>query len=269
MHSLIRMHCIVFVLIFLNIAYGLASDELIMASLEKIDCDFQTFKTWPAVYPDAPFVIRRTNLNQKFRKHITLKNILDKYGERIVGVDYPGTRSPPTKRWQSMKLKDFIRKYVDHGFGPTEITSAPEKNVYLWGLTDNCDTFGMKNCKANNFTMFPQEIEDEFHCFEPNVSKYIGLNGAYKGFHYHSHGHVSNEVVFGSRMWVIQEPNYKIFRDGKTASSAFYSILAGDNSEETPYFCKLGPGDIIYIPDGWVHMTYNLEPTLTIACNLD
>ena len=50
--------------------------------------------------------------------------------------------------------------------------------------------------------------------FEKNVSKYIGINGPYKGINYHSHPHVSNEVVFGSRMWIIRRPKSKIEHNG-------------------------------------------------------
>jgi len=258
--------------VILEIVGAFEPDKIILDWHSNVGCDFEILPDWPRVYPNKPFVVKNTSLNREFRNRMNLSSILNLYGERTVGVDYPGTRSPPTRSWKSMKFKEFVKTYVNHNKGPTEIVKSSDKNFYLWGLTDHCETFNMENCKEHNFTLLPQEVVESFQCFEKNVSKYIGINGPYKGINYHSHPHVSNEVVFGSRMWIIRRPKSKIEHNGATASSTVFRMITApserDNTANT-YFCKTGPGDVIYIPNYWLHMTYNLEPTMTIACNLN
>lgn len=239
-----------------------------------VECDLESLPTWPETFPETPTLIQHHSLNEEFRKTMNLSVLTKTYGDREVGVDFPGTRSSPTENWRSMKLKDYIRTYVNHTKSIEEMMTSEEKKVYLWGPTDTCHRFEGKHCEhPHDSSMLPKDVVERFTCAElHNKAKLFGLNGPYTGINFHKHQPIMNEVIFGTRIWFFYKPGTEIADEGKTAIDMIHDMVMDYWDDPTfvkPLLCKVGPGDTVFIPQGWVHMTFNLEPTMVAGCNME
>lgn len=267
-------------LIFLNLIVHVYSTEMmvyksILGWADTVSCDLKELEKWPDTeWPDEPHVIRHHKLNEKFRKKINLTVLKNRYGDREVGIDFPGTRASPTENWRKIRLSEYIQEYVNHSKTVEDMITDEKKNVYLWGPTDTCDRFKGKQCEHHlDPSLIPKSVVDDFKCVdEDNKAKLFGLNGAYTGLNFHFHDPVINEVIFGSRIWFFYKPGIKIADEGKTAIDMIHTMVMeywDDPTFVKPLLCKVEPGDTVFIPDKWVHMTFNLEPTMVGGCNLE
>lgn len=235
----------------------------------NIKCNLNKVKEWDGTIYNTPMLIQNHDLNRELRDALNLTMLYERYFDREVGLDFPGTRPSPTPKWQSMKLGKYIKDHVNH--------SRPvDTGIYLWGPTDTCDRFykvGKKCEKSVDSSMMPKELVHKFTCVDrENEYKLFGLNGPYTGINFHQHDPVVNEVIFGERIWFFYEPGTLIDDQGKTAIEMINDMVNyfwDDPMFLKPLLCRVGPGDTVLVPDGWLHMTLNLKPTLVGGCTLN
>lgn len=262
-------------LLFVTVQAQLVEYKSIYKWAMGVKCDFDVVDDWDGTLYDRPTLIRNHDLNKELRKELNLTVLYEKYGDRDVGVDYPGSIAPPTPKWQTMKLGKYIKRYVNHSKPVAEMLTGKHKGIYLWGPTDTCDRFykfGKKCEQSLDSSMMPKELVKKFRCVDrENGAKLFGLNGAYTGVNFHHHDPVVNEVIFGERIWFFYKAGTRINDQGKTAIEMIQDMVMDYWDDPTfvkPLLCRVGPGDTVFIPDNWVHMTFNLKPTLVGACNL-
>ncbi len=87
----------------------------------------------------------------------------------------------------------------------------------------------------------------------------------------HFHGNSAwNALVFGKKGWVLLPPDKKFL--SITPAADMVRILAEDdatriklNSPPRNIRCIQQAGDLMFIPMGWGHLTYNLATSIGLA----
>jgi hypothetical protein len=106
-------------------------------------------------------------------------------------------------------------------------------------------------------------------CFYDGLS--LGHNGS--GLAWHQHEGVFNQVVFGRKRWWLS----KRFPPGginpmlptaQWARDVWLTLQRSARISKHVHECTAGPGDLLYIPDGWYHQTLNIGQVVavTIGC---
>ena len=93
---------------------------------------------------------------------------------------------------------------------------------------------------------------------------YIGPPGSHVYFHVHSAA--ANALVFGKKLWLLLPP----FIHWGPAVGEMDEWLDLPSSElpARPLVAIQGPGDVLFIPEGWSHATINLETSIGIAVQM-
>lgn len=128
------------------------------------------------------------------------------------------------------------------------------------------------------------------HCFKAGLAS-VGLGGLYSGVGFHFHGPGFSECVIGHKLWLLYPPGRvaPLFNPNlSTAQWVTETLLKRVNNDSnsnsidannlvvrrhnnhittanrTTYnddlqLCVIGPGDLLYFPDRWLHATLNLD----------
>jgi hypothetical protein len=94
----------------------------------------------------------------------------------------------------------------------------------------------------------------------------ISLGGSGSGLPWHTHGETWIATVYGRKAWFVYAPGDA----GSTqrgsplhdASAWFVHTLPTLSEDERPYQCVQQPGEVVYLPAGWAHLTVNLDETI-------
>jgi hypothetical protein len=100
----------------------------------------------------------------------------------------------------------------------------------------------------------------------------FGLSGGYVGLYFHSHESLFNEVIHGTKLWLMYPPDSAIGQrlltardetnEVKTATSFIRDVLPNMAANERPLRCLAVAGDVVFGPKGWPHLTINLGATV-------
>jgi hypothetical protein len=100
-----------------------------------------------------------------------------------------------------------------------------------------------------------------------NEEFYVGPPGSGAPVHYHYAAW--NALVFGSKAWVLFEPRRSAFSNVpaafKVKEFANEDFLKEANSSDRHLRCVQRAGDVILVPNGWAHLTYNLAASIGVA----
>jgi len=96
-------------------------------------------------------------------------------------------------------------------------------------------------------------VEEEF---------YIGSAG--QGANFHKHMEIYNQVVHGKKIWFLafNEGDIQGIAGEKLLADNINSVINNKNIKR----CTLEENDLIFVPMGIYHATFNLKPTLAAAC---
>lgn len=203
---------------------------------------------------------------------MSIHNLLHKYGNRIVGIDFPGPSAAPTDAWRSIKLRDYIKKYVLHNKSYEEYVKSDQ--AILWGPTDSCEFTGGCKCKgaacSKQQKFVPINVSDSYIChgMTNNTAKLYGLAGKYGGLYFHRHNVVYNQLLYGKKLWYFLDKNYMLEYNNITSAQTVYDMLLREMFPPHDA-CIQEEGDFIFIPGGVWHMTFNFEPVFMAGCNYD
>jgi len=163
-----------------------------------------------------------------------------------------------------MTVKDFIFEYV---------YETPDTPFAVWGPSDHCSYFQNCShfCDDDEFCLYhnfvPKEIADEYDCSAFNTTWYkiFGMAGSMGGFDFHQHTAVWNQLLHGKKLWAMYSPtDFDRPFANRTALGHLEYIFHNDIPK--PQFCVQHKGDIILVPDGWYHLTFNFEPVVMAGC---
>jgi ribosomal protein L16 Arg81 hydroxylase len=144
-----------------------------------------------------------------------------------------------------------------------------DESTYMWGST-TLDAFPKLQTNLGSPPRAFQALfksRPKMNCKYEGVS--IGHNGS--GLVWHHHSNAFNLVAYGRKRWWLSNK----FPPGGINPIMPVKIWARDvwptvsEVNQTDVLqCTTGPGDILYVPDGWFHQTLNLGQTvaLTLGC---
>jgi ribosomal protein L16 Arg81 hydroxylase len=94
----------------------------------------------------------------------------------------------------------------------------------------------------------------------------ISLGGSGSGLPWHTHGETWIATVYGRKAWFVYAPGDAGSRQRGSplhdASTWFAHTLPTLSEAERPYQCVQQPGEVVYLPAGWAHLTVNLDETI-------
>lgn len=229
----------------------------------------------------GPFVYNRgvEHLKQ-LQEDLSLENLLKNYADKHVGIDYPGFVASPTASWKNVTLKHYINEYLKKLENMTvyEAHGSNVSKAYLWGPTDS-KLFQHDNLKGfdNYKSQFvPAESYDLYECpwwskeYDLDYQQVVyGMGGKYTGLAFHSHRWVSNEIIYGKKLWLLYPPEKGVDTRNMTSIELLFTMIeeyVDDDTFDLPLMCILEPGELISIPNGWNHMSFNLETTVMVGC---
>eukprot|EP00933_Yihiella_yeosuensis_P042127 TRINITY_DN36634_c0_g1_i1.p1 TRINITY_DN36634_c0_g1~~TRINITY_DN36634_c0_g1_i1.p1 ORF type:complete len:287 (-),score=29.73 TRINITY_DN36634_c0_g1_i1:214-1029(-) len=97
----------------------------------------------------------------------------------------------------------------------------------------------------------------------------LSLGGNRSGIPFHSHGATWLLCLTGHKRWFIVPRGRasKRMRGNQLYSSAEWvkMVLPNLNASLRPYTFVQKPGDVVFLPDGWAHLTVNLDKVLAVG----
>jgi len=235
--------------------------------LLQTECTIPIVSSTHGVTWDKPFLLRNENhTNDILKNEMSIHNLIHKYGNTTIGIDFPGPAPPPTDAWRSINLDEYINKYVLHNKSYEEYLGS--EVAICWAATDICEFTG--TCRNKSQNMVPMNVSDTFDCYgmdEP-VRKVFGVAGKYGGLPFHHHTLVYNQLLYGKKIWYFIDNKYDIDFVNSTSAHYVYDLLT--KGIPIPYdTCIQEAGDFIYVPDYHWHMTFNFETVFMAGCAYD
>lgn len=224
---------------------------------------------------NQPFIIHRgTEHLRKLKTALNISFLKEFHGSVSVGVDYPGSDVPPTDDWEITTLYSYITDYIEklETLSFEEALHSDLKDKYLWGPTDNLEKHGVFTDESYKTKFVPENVYFSYRCpwrRSKNDQIIYGLAGKHTGLAFHDHTWVSNEIIYGKKLWLLYPRGTKIDTQKYTSIDMINTMITEYLDDDTfvkPYMCILEEGDLLNIPNGWVHMSYNLETTAMVGC---
>ncbi|CAF0834659.1 unnamed protein product [Brachionus calyciflorus] len=196
-----------------------------------------------------------TSKNKLFQEKCQLENLKTYYGDKYVTVSSANTYS--YKRY-SMKLNDYLDQHI---------IPLSKKNVRpeLKYGNETWYFFG-----ENNFTewksLFDLYQKPNYWLPKHTHAYSFGIAAFYTGVPFHFHGPVFAETMVGRKRWFLYEPNQAPYFDpDKSTLHWFLEEYPKLPPNKKPYECILGPLEVIYFPDKWMHATLNVDNVVFIS----
>ena len=121
----------------------------------------------------------------------------------------------------------------------------------------------MKPASQNGiFTAFnPSFMIKANHSTDQGLHQFF-LGPATTGSRFHYHGAAWNQLLFGEKAWVLVPPNEAPF-----STKAAKTFLKEDWSRvsSSAMRCIQKEGDLLIVPDGYGHLTYNVKLSISVA----
>jgi len=201
------------------------------------------------------------------------ERMINKYGDVQVTV----IRSSEITRRQYAESESYISSL---GF-QDEQSKASGGNMTFKEFVTVLDGLSLKETDPPylfNYSPLPNLPEDYIHpyLFEPREDAfqtpydmreeksffYVGKNSS--GTYFHQHDHAWNTVLFGAKQWYLYPPMTGTPGPMYTSPKIWaeqYKNAVGD----PPLECVQYPGELLFIPGSWSHLTLNYGDTVGIA----
>eukprot|EP00756_Hemistasia_phaeocysticola_P061748 Hpha_TRINITY_DN5162_c0_g2::TRINITY_DN5162_c0_g2_i1::g.193022::m.193022 len=102
-----------------------------------------------------PLLLRRdANDNKQFRELTSKAHLLSVAGDSLVGVDFPGVQGPPTRHWESLRLRDYIDRQMHNNWTLAQRVQEGYRHElrYLFGPSDSCYSHNQVNMRKSTQT---------------------------------------------------------------------------------------------------------------------
>lgn len=262
-----------YVLIICTLFCTHAFDINVEKILLRTKCTIPIVNSTAHVAWHKPFLLRNTKYTNDFIKNeMSIHNLIHKYGNKTVGIDFPGPAAAPTEAWRSIKLRDYVQKYVLHNKTYDEYIKSEQ--AILWGPTDSCEHTGGCECEGMYCKLkqkfVPINVSESFVCHElDNITGMIyGLAGKYGGLHFHRHSKIYNQLLYGKKLWYFLDNRHPLKYINTTSAQTVYDMLLREMYPKHDA-CIQEEGDFVYIPDNYWHMTFNFDAVFMAGCLYD
>jgi len=164
------------------------------------------------------------------------------------------------------------------------------EHVFKLSSSNNNNNTSDNNNNANTFRYYSALNQPYNSRYSGRLS--FGAGPAFSGTPFHYHSQVFAQMLHGKKRWFIfppsnennlnqEHPNNRFIQSFiikpelsaiQWINSLYTNNLNGDNNEIADLLisnglleCVLHSGDLLYLPDYWLHLTMNLEPSVFIS----
>ncbi|CAD5213603.1 unnamed protein product [Bursaphelenchus okinawaensis] len=146
--------------------------------------------------------------------------------------------------------------YLDTHLKPQSLQTLGNETLYLFGDIDPVLWKPLLSVYQQPKWTVPE--------MEPALSFGIAAVGTGVPFHFHGPGFA--EVVHGSKLWFLTEPDKKpVFDPDRSTLDWYLNDYPKLEPNQKPFVCLMKPGELIYFPDKWYHATLNMETSVFIS----
>ncbi len=97
----------------------------------------------------------------------------------------------------------------------------------------------------------------------------LSMGGAGTGLTFHKHASACSLLVHGKKRWYLYHEKVASppggLHPGTCTSEWIEQIAPTLRHDELPLTCEQGPNELVYVPEGWLHATQNIKPTLSVS----
>lgn len=199
-----------------------------------------------------PLVVRNSSANRRARDFLAKRcEVLRRYGSVGVDLGDPFSLAKQGRTAQRMSLGAYL-----------ELDFSPARPLYMFdrggSWTKSMGAFDELLEHPPSVSLAPQPQEQIIFA--------IGRTGSGIGFH--QHADAWNQVLVGEKRWTVYPrgvPPSAGYNPSIPHATWLATVLPTLSSDAKPMECMQGPGDIVYVPSGWVHATINVGDTAAIA----
>lgn len=232
-------------------------------------CDFPVYNSVDPSKRNEVYVVRKVSVNKAFHNAFTLENINRSLHSVEVHTMSPWKRPDNFDTVQfSPFLQNSIMKY--HDMKVEEILKKPETRM-LYPFKSRPDRQRMTyNDASTTKSIIPPHIRKLHTCkhlrrvrkrFEREY--FIGAKG--QGANFHSHNEIFTHIASGKKLWMIADNFYDTgLRPNDLIAEKITELVINRKIKR----CVTEQEDLIHIPKGSIHGTFNLETTLASGCIL-
>ena len=212
-------------------------------NIPRQDLDLRLDERGELALPDTPTIFVDSGRNSELRRFTLRRHLLEHHGTEVVTLSSSNTYSHDTRRWI---LGEYILGLANQTSG-----SDASQNYYLFGGNHNAFWKHLESL---------YEVPPCRHCVIAGA-KTAGLGGNCSGVAFHMHGPGFSEVLHGRKLWLLYPPDTRPKHFSPLMSTCeWYTRYHAQVADDPNLFeCSIGPGEILYFPDRWVHATLNLE----------
>ena len=154
------------------------------------------------------------------------------------------------------KVKARLRDYLDR-MAPLAGDAKANESLYLFGPNSE-----LGDALAPLLDLY----ENPYTEAERTLSFGVGASGSGVPFHIHDDGWC--EVLWGKKMWALAPPNLPPQFHANESSLAWTRDRfprLGFAERDALQTCVIGPGEALYFPSMWWHMTLNVGETVSVS----
>ena len=231
-------------------------------------------------FPHSPFVLRSLTNHSHFTALTSREALLSHLASSPITLASANTYSHDRR---TVPFDSYLASLTNHTvsldesadatwyfFGdhddPASSTSAIARLLGQYGVP--ALYYGLESCDGGEYDVVEQPVSR----YSMRLS--IGLGGRYSGTPFHYHSSVFAHVLHGSKRWLLYPPTHTppaaIVRPDMSAIQWMDEMWLGDGLDgaeaedgagsvrDGVLGCVCGAGDVLYLPDGWLHMTLNM-----------
>ena len=232
-------------------------------------------------FPHSPFILRSLTNHSHFTSLTTAAALLAELSASPITLASANTYSHDRRTVPFDSYLDDITSSV------VSLDDSPADTWYFFGdheePTSSSSTlatllgeyavpaayYGLGGCEGSAYSVLEQPASR----YEMRLS--FGIGGRYSGTPFHFHSSVFAHVLHGRKRWLLYPPTHKppaaIVRPHMSAIQWMDDMWLGGGVDveaeggeggsvrDAVLGCVCNAGDVLYLPDGWLHMTLNLD----------
>lgn len=230
------------------------SSAVSRCNIPRVDLDSSLDEFDELLLPDSPTIFVQRGRNEAMRHFARKEHLMGTHGSLPVTLSSSNTYSHDT---EVRTLAEYI-----NGLSNRTAVSDASTDFYLFGGNHG------------SFWKHLEALYEEPPCRNCALAgaKTPGLGGNCSGVAFHMHGPGFSEVLHGRKLWLLYPPDtYPRHFSPLLSTCEWYARHHSEAADDPNLFeCSIGPGEVLYFPDRWVHATLNLDDyTFFVSLFLD
>jgi hypothetical protein len=228
---------------------GMVRGKTFVSEIPVVDSMQQLQELYAAI--GNPVILRDALVNWPAFENWRMTNFLKKYGDCRL-------------QWHSFDLQSSVADYI------VEVLGNKEVDTYLPYLFCRKQWVDTDLDLTGDYTIPPEFLTTEWdHPGGDFQYLYLGRKRTVHALHTHSAA--ANVLVYGFKRWLVFPPSESwvvecaINADDFSKAPSRWQVPKAPRATLTPYSFVQFPGDLVFIPSGWVHAVMNITPVIGMA----